>query len=114
MVELKGKDPRYLKGDTNPRHLIMIAVGTGNKYCRNCDYLYLPKFLHPALSKCVIFKEPLKVDDRLGCERCQSCRDAERLIQETKQVARKEGEDIAFFRANGTRERKSDQLNMRV
>ena len=93
MPKLNGKSPRVLRGETNPRHFIMIAVGTGNQYCRNCDHYGKMQNI------CDIFLENLKINPRLGPERCQKCREAEKLVQSTKEAARKDGSDAAFYKS---------------
>lgn len=78
----------------NPRHKIIVMIGTGNQYCRNCDHYGQMQ------NMCGVFLENLKVNPRFGAERCSRCREAEHVIQEMKQEAQKLGEDAAFFRVN--------------
>jgi hypothetical protein len=106
MSKVNGRGPKVLKGESNPRHYIMIPVGTGNKYCCNCNHFCI------AQSLCGIFMENLKMSHGFGAERCYRCIDAERLIQETKNNSMKDGEDAAFFRDNYHSERKSGTLDM--
>ena len=72
MPKLNGKAPRVLEGEKNPRHFIMIPVGTGNQYCCNCE--------HINVESCRIFGVGLKVNSRLGPERCSACRAAEKSL----------------------------------
>jgi hypothetical protein len=99
---------RLLKGKNNPRHFIIIPVGTGNQFCRNCSHL-------SATGKCCsIFPIYLKQHPRFGPQRCNECRAAEHRIQEIKEASQKDGEDAAFFKDNCNRERKSSVLKMQV
>jgi len=106
MPKLNGRSLRVLKGEKNPRHFIMIPVGTGNQFCRNC------KHLTASAEYCTVFPDHLKVHPRFGAERCVTCREAEHLIQKTKEAAQKEGANGAFFRENSMPDRKSGLLNM--
>ena len=111
MPKLNGKGLRVLRGEKNPRHFIMIQVGTGNQYCRNCDHL-ATALNTPA---CRIFNETLSVNARLGPERCAQCREAEKLIQETKMTAKKDGEDAAFFKSQeGEQWRRGSNLGIQA
>jgi hypothetical protein len=110
MPKLNGRDPKVPQGETNPRHFIMIPVGTGNRYCRNCKYL---ESVYPVETYCRVFDVDLSKSARFGPERCPQCRDAEKLIQITKEVAQKQGEDAAFFKAQGVAEcRRASDLSM--
>lgn len=109
MPKLKGKNPRILDGDNNPRHYIMIPVGTGNQFCRNCAHLSMLQ--DPS---CQVFNEKLAINARLGPERHPKCRESEKLLFEAKQEARKEGEDAAFFKSNSSFIGKSTLSNAAV
>ncbi len=71
-------------GEKNPRHQIVILVGTGNQYCRNCEHLVAAM---PDANEgyCAVFKIDrapivLKYNDRFGLERCPQCRNAEKEL----------------------------------
>jgi hypothetical protein len=109
--KLNGKDPKVLQGERNPRHFIMIPVGTGNQYCCNCEHLATAL----NTSACRVFKETLTVNHRLGPERCAQCREAEKLIQTTKEAARKKGEDTAFYKSQeGEQWRRGSNLGIQA
>jgi hypothetical protein len=116
MPKLNGREPRVLKGDNNPRHFIMIRVGSGNKFCCNCVHLIksIPR-------SCGVFKDtdgdgPLELnnDPHRGAERCSQCRDAEHLIHENKEIARKEGREETFYRDNCRYDTSSRAVNSGV
>lgn len=95
MPRLKnGRSPRVLKGEYNPRHYIMIAIGVGNQYCRNCDHLSTINDIH----LCSVFKERLAASLRFGPERCPQCRAAEKSLFDAKQDARKAGAEESFLK----------------
>jgi hypothetical protein len=51
---------------------------------------------------CEQFRKTLEVKYR-GPARCDDCRQAEKDLLEIKNLSRKEGSDVAFFRANSDR-----------
>lgn len=120
MPKLKGKNPRILEGDNNPRHYIMIPVGTGNQFCCNCKHI--GSQAHDDARYCRIFTDQseshapilLKINPRLGPERCPQCREAERALFESKQSAHKEGENSAFFKSNTMEGSRSTLFNAAV
>lgn len=93
MPKLIGKERRVRRGENNPRHFIIIPVGTGNQYCCNCEYCDKERKL------CAIFREPLAENSTRGFERCQKCRQAERLVQAKKDEARNEGMNAGLYKA---------------
>lgn len=93
MPKLVGKERRVKRGENNPRHFIIIPVGTGNQYCCNCEYCDKEQKL------CAIFRESLAEHGTRGVERCSKCRQAEHLIQVKKDEARQEGMNAGFYRS---------------
>ena len=96
--------PKVRKGEHNPRYYIILPVGVGNLYCRNCEHLMNitgNDFL------CNIFFDegckikthvPLKFSDRFGPVRCQQCKDAGAELQRVKEECRKEGANGEYYR----------------
>lgn len=120
MPKLKEKAPRVANGEHNPRHYIMIPVGTGNKYCRNCSFLR--SSVTNGAQGCFIFGhggagnpgyKELKIHKYYGAERCQPCLDAERSIYELKKSAAADGENTAMIR-EGLPSMRSSLLNART
>ena len=103
MPKLNGKAPRVLEGEKNPRHFIMIPVGTGNQYCCNCEKLNV--------DSCRIFGIGLKFNHRFGAERCPACRAAEKSLFDAKQEAKQSGEEAAFFKSNSAPLSRSTLMN---
>jgi hypothetical protein len=99
MPKIKGREPRVLKGESNPRHYIMIPVGTGNQYCCNCEHIGSHLHLQQDNKYCRIFShspidgkiESLRENPRRGPERCDKCREAEHFIHILRESAIKEG-----------------------
>ena len=116
MPKINGRKRRVLEGEYNPRHYIMIQVGTGNRYCRNCRYLLTSI---TSSHYCGIFSDNKTIDGHIelkahphyGSLRCQECLEAEKMIQEIKDAAKKEGEDTAFYRTNSRVPQKSNLIN---
>lgn len=89
------KAGRVAKGSVNPKRSIIIQIGTGNKYCTNCGWL---RTTPPGNSTCQIFGGFLPYSQRFGPQRCDKCCEAEKLIENIKAEARKEGEEEVFFK----------------
>lgn len=105
---------RMSKGDRNPRHFILIQVGTGNQYCRNCEHLLELM----GNNYCRVFKndsgECLKINSssRFGAIRCGLCLAAEKAVENIKEEARREGHDAALYKvSNALESRKSGGIN---
>lgn len=91
------KEKKY---ERNPRHKIVVTIGTGNEYCTSCPKLTPSGNL--SVPMCEQFRKTLEVKYR-GPARCDDCRQAEKDLLEIKNLSRKEGSDVAFFRANSDR-----------
>jgi hypothetical protein len=103
MPRIYGRGPKVLPGEHNPRHYIMIPVGTGNQYCCNCDHIinssdkkqYCGVFFMPGTYQGIT----LGGNPRLGPERCTQCRAAEKTLVDAKEACRHEGENTSFYKA---------------
>jgi hypothetical protein len=82
----------------NPRHLIVVEIGSGNKYCSIC-----PMQDNPTTSNnqayCLLIGKYLK-NGMYGPARCEECLAAEKRLEDIRQSCRKEGETAAYYRAN--------------
>jgi hypothetical protein len=95
---------KVMKGEHNPRYYILLPVGAGNVYCRNCEQL---RPTGPSDWICNVFTDKiggipssviLNVSERFGPTRCKQCKDAAAALQTVKEECRKEGADGEYYR----------------
>ena len=89
----KKSRTKIARGEHNPRHFILLPIGVGNMYCRNCDGLDEDD---DGEGYCRIFLDEEKEYTQLkrahyGSVRCDKCKAAEKDLEKLKQQCREDG-----------------------